>query len=65
MDRDGFPLHGEALFANVPERSFTPMAPQPLVPWTPSRLMNAAFDWLMADSFPTLPEPVTAKKRRV
>jgi hypothetical protein len=65
MDRDGFLLHGEGFFANVPARRFDPMPPQPLVPWTFPRLATAVFAWLMAGSFPALSQPVTAKERRV
>ena len=65
MDRDVFLLHGELIPANVPPRSFQPMAAQPLTPWTLPRLAAAGFSWLMAETLPALPEPMTADKRRV
>ena len=65
MDRDGFLLQGELIPANVPPRSFTPMSVQPLTPWTLPRLAAAGFAWLMAETSPALPAPVTANKRRV
>jgi len=33
---------------NVPARQFAGMDAQPLVPWTPVRLMRAAFQWVAA-----------------
>ena len=65
MDRDVFLLQGELDPANVPPRSFTAMPVQPLIPWTLPRLATAGFAWLMAETLPALPEPVTATKRRV
>ena len=65
MDRDGFLLQGELLPGAMPPRSFTPMPAQPLIPWTLPRLAAAGIAWLTAETFPALPEPVTATKRRV
>jgi hypothetical protein len=41
------------------------MPVQPLISWTLPRLAAAGFAWLMAETLPALPEPVTANKRRV
>jgi hypothetical protein len=66
MDRDGFLFQGERLPASVPPRRPTPMLAQPIVPWTPARLTAAGLAWLMAETLPTLPAPVsTTTKRRV
>ncbi|HEX4369798.1 MAG TPA: hypothetical protein VH019_00500 [Rhizomicrobium sp.] len=65
MDRDVFLLQGEMNPANVPQRSFSQMPVQPLTPWTLPRLAAAGFAWLMAETLPALPAPVTANKRRV
>jgi hypothetical protein len=35
---------------SVPERRFTQMLPQPVAPWTPSRMMQAAWLWLIAET---------------
>lgn len=34
---------------NVPARQFVRMQAQPLVPWTPARLMHAALTWIIAE----------------
>ena len=65
MDRDVFLLQGEMNPANVPPRSFSQMPVQPLTPWTLPRLAAAGFAWLMAETSPALPAPVTANKHRV
>jgi hypothetical protein len=65
MDRDVFLLQGEMHAANVPPRSFSQMPVQPLTPWTLPRLAAAGFAWLMAETSPALPAPVTANKHRV
>ena len=36
--------------ASVPERRFTRMLAQPVIPWTPSRMMQAAWVWLIAET---------------
>jgi len=66
MDRDSLLFQGETVPASVPARRPTPMLAQPVVPWTFARLAAAGFDWLMAETLPTLPAPVsTTTKRRV
>lgn len=66
MDRDSFLFQGETVPASIPPRRPTPMLAQPVVPWTVARLAIAAFDWLMAETLPTLPAPInTTTKRRV
>jgi hypothetical protein len=66
MDRDGFLFQGELVPANVPPRRPMSMPAQPIVPWTLARLTAAGFEWLMAETLPTLPAPVsTTTKRRV
>jgi hypothetical protein len=65
MDRDVSLLQGELIPANVPPRSPLPMPVQALTPWTLPRLASAAFSWLMAETIPALPQPVTIDKRRV
>jgi hypothetical protein len=42
------------------------MPAQPVVAWTLTRLVAASVDWLMAETAPTLPAPIsTTTKRRV
>lgn len=66
MDRDSLVFQGEFVPASVPPRRPTPMLAQPIVPWTPTRVTIAALDWLMAETLPTLPAPIsTTTKRRV
>ena len=65
MDRDGFLLQGELIPANVPPRSFQPMPVQLLTPWTLPRLAAAGFSWLMAETLPAVPAPVTVDKHLV
>lgn len=65
MDRDGFLLQGEFVPSAMPPRSVTPMPVQALTPWTLPRLAAAGFAWLTAETFPSLPAPVTGNKRRV
>jgi hypothetical protein len=66
MDRDTFLFQGEFLPASVPARRPTPMLAQPIVPWTFARIATASLDWLMAETLPTLPAPIsTTTKRRV
>ena len=66
MDRDGFLFQGELLGANVPPRRPMAMPAQPIVPWTLARLTIAGLEWLMAETLPTLPAPIsTTTKRRV
>jgi hypothetical protein len=36
--------------ASLPERRFVQMLPQPVIPWTPSRMMQAAWLWLIAET---------------
>jgi hypothetical protein len=35
---------------NVPIRQFVPMEVQPIVPWTPVRLVRSAWYWLIAQA---------------
>ena len=66
MDRDVHLFQGEVVPASIPPRRPTPMLAQPVVPWTPARLAMAGLDWLMAETAPTLPAPIsTTTKRRV
>jgi hypothetical protein len=66
MDRDTVLFQGEFVPASVPPRRPTPMLAQPIVPWTLARVTAASFDWLMAETAPTLPAPIsTTTKRRV
>jgi hypothetical protein len=66
MDRDIQLFQGEVVPASIPPRRPTPMLAQPVVPWTLARLATAGFDWLMAETAPTLPAPIsTTTKRRV
>lgn len=66
MDRDGFLFQGELLPVNVPPRRPAAMPAQPIVPWTLARLATAGLEWLMAETLPTLPAPIsTTTKRRV
>ena len=66
MDRDIHLFQGEIVPASIPPRRPTPMLAQPVVPWTFARLATAGLDWLMAETAPTLPAPIsTTTKRRV
>ena len=66
MDRDSLVFQGEFVPASVPPRRVTLMPAQAIVPWTPARMTVAALDWLMAETLPTLPAPIsTTTKRRV
>lgn len=66
MDRDIQLFQGEVVPASIPPRRPTPMLAQPIVPWTLARLATAGFAWLMAETAPTLPAPIsTTTKRRV
>ncbi len=66
MDRDIQLFQGEVVPASIPPRRPTPMLAQPVVPWTLARLATASLDWLMAETAPTLPAPIsTTTKRRV
>ena len=66
MDRDTAIFQGEFVPASVPPRRPTPMLAQPIVPWTLARVTAAGLDWLMAETAPTLPAPIsTTTKRRV
>jgi hypothetical protein len=66
MDRDTLIFQGEFVPASVPPRRPAAMLAQPIVPWTFARLAAASLDWLMAETLPTLPEPIsTTTKRRV
>lgn len=35
---------------SVPERIYIQMQAQPIVPWTPARLMRSSWQWLMAET---------------
>ena len=66
MDRDSLVFQGEFIPVSVPPRRVSPMPAQPIISWTPARLTVAALDWLMAETLPTLPAPIsTTTKRRV
>jgi hypothetical protein len=66
MDRDIQLFQGEIVPASIPPRRPTPMLAQPVVPWTLARLATAGLNWLMAETAPTLPAPIsTTTKRRV
>jgi len=41
----------------TPPRRFTPMLPQPIIPWTIGRLLFAGLEWLLAPT-PVSLEPV-------
>ncbi len=66
MDRDSLIFQGDFVPASMPSRRPAPMLAQPIVPWTLTRLAAAGIDWLMAETLPTLPAPIsTTAKRRV
>jgi len=66
MDRDTLLFQGDFAPASVPPRRPAPMPAQPIVPWTLARVTAAGLDWLMAETAPTLPAPIsTTAKRRV
>ena len=66
MDRDTLLFQGEFAPASLPPRRPTAMLAQSIVPWTFARLAGASLDWLMAETLPTLPAPIsTTNKRRV
>lgn len=66
MDRDSHLFQGEILPASMPPRRPALMPAQPVVPWTVARLFTASVDWLMAETVPALPAPIsTTTKRRV
>ena len=53
---------------NVPGRCLTAMPVQPIIPWTPSRLLAAAIAWLMEETPMPPPAPISRlaqAKRRV
>jgi hypothetical protein len=35
---------------SVPERRYVQMLAQPVIPWTPTRMMQASWQWLMAET---------------
>jgi hypothetical protein len=66
MDRDTNLFQGDVFPVSIPPRRPTLMQAQPVVPWTFARLAVAGLDWLMAETAPTLPAPIsTTTKRRV
>ena len=66
MDRETDLFQGEYAPASVPPRRPAAMPAQPIVPWTLARVTVASLDWLMAETAPTLPAPIsTTNKRRV
>jgi hypothetical protein len=66
MDRKIDLFQGEFVPASVPARRPAAMPAQPIVPWTLARVTAASLDWLMAETVPTLPAPIsTTTKRRV
>jgi hypothetical protein len=66
MDRDSHLFQGEILPASMPPRRPALMPAQPVVAWTLTRIVAASVDWLMAETAPTLPAPIsTTTKRRV
>lgn len=38
------------MLLSVPQRVYIQMLPQPIVPWTPARLMRSSWQWLMAET---------------
>jgi hypothetical protein len=66
MDRETDLFQGAFTPTSVPPRRPAAMPAQPIVPWTLARVTAAGIDWLMAETTPTLPAPVsTITKRRV
>jgi len=70
MDREIEIFQGELVPApvpvSVPPRRLAAMPAQPIVPWTLARVTVASVEWLMAETAPTLPAPIsTTNKRRV
>ena len=66
MDRDTNLFQGVFTPASVPPRRPAAMPSQPIVPWTLARVTAASLDWLMAETVPALPAPIsTTTKRRV
>jgi len=35
---------------SVPERIYIQMPAQPIIPWTPARLMRSSWQWLVAET---------------
>ena len=46
LTEDRLATESALLLAALPPRQFRPMHPQPIIAWTPARLMRAAVDWL-------------------
>ena len=44
--------------ANLPARQFVPMEAQPLVPWTPARMIRAALEWVIVEIPQAAVQPV-------
>ena len=66
MDRETDLIQAEFAPASVPPRRPAAMPAQPIVPWTLARVTAASLDWLMAETVPALPAPIsTTTKRRV
>ena len=66
MDRETDLFQGEFTPASVPPRRPVAMPAQPIVPWTLARVTAASLAWLMAETVPALPAPIsTTTKRRV
>ena len=66
MDRETDLFQGAFAPASIPPRRPAAMPAQPIVPWTLARAAAASLDWLMAETVPTLPAPIsTTNKRRV
>ena len=66
MDRETDLSQSAFVPASVPPRRPTAMPAQPIVPWTLALVTAASLDWLMAETVPTLPAPIsTTTKRRV
>ena len=66
MDSQGLAFHSVidvvAPAQNVPPPRVAPMPVQPLVPWTPARLLAAGAAWLMEETF--IPAAVSARADR-
>ncbi|MGH6827928.1 MAG: hypothetical protein ACREFW_03350 [Rhizomicrobium sp.] len=55
------PIRDLEAVANLPPRQLAPMRAQPLVPWTPLRLLTAGWVWLIAET-ERVPEALPARE---
>jgi hypothetical protein len=60
MDSDGFLFQSDLARPNVPPRCHAVMAAQPIVSWTPARILAAGVTWLMEET--PLPVAVPAQE---